>query len=65
MLEKNMKNLDLHDIALTKLTVFALTLFLIRVWPAAMDLVHSTHWGWFLGAGLLAMIRPTYRFYFK
>ncbi|MBT3404801.1 hypothetical protein HN832_02285 [archaeon] len=65
MFEKKMKNLDLHDIALTKLTVFALTLFLITVWPAALTLALSIHWGWFLGVGILAMLRPMYRFYLK
>jgi hypothetical protein len=64
MFEKQMKNLDLHDIALTKLTVFALTLFLITVWPAALNLALSIHWGWFLGLGILAGIRPIKRFYF-
>ena len=36
-----------------KLSSMAVILFLISVWPAAMDLVHSIHWGWFLGATIL------------
>lgn len=36
-----------------KLWGAAFILFLITAWPAAMDLVHSIHWGWFLGATIL------------
>ena len=43
----------------TKLSAMAFILFLITVWPAAMNLAQSIHWGWFLGAtivfGFLAM----------
>lgn len=42
-----------HPIVLTKLSLIALILFLITVWPALMNLVHSIHWGWFLGAFLV------------
>ncbi len=33
-----------------KLSAMAFILFLIQVWPAAMNLVRSIHWGWFLVA---------------
>ena len=65
MFKKNMKKLDLTDIALTKLTVLAGTMFLISILPSFANWVTSTHWGWFLGAAILLGIRPTYRFYFK
>jgi hypothetical protein len=40
-------------IVCVKLAAMAFILFLIQVWPAAMDLVHRIHWGWFLGAMVL------------
>jgi len=44
-----------------KLCAMAFILFVITAWPAAMNLVQSIHWGWFLGATivfwLLAMVR--------
>lgn len=39
-----------------KLSAMAFILFFIRVWPAAMSLVHRIHWGWFLGATVLFCI---------
>jgi hypothetical protein len=39
-----------------KLASMAFILFVITVWPAAMQLVHSVHWGWFLGAAVLFYI---------
>ena len=39
-----------------KLASMAFILFLITVWPAAMQLVHRIHWGWFLGATVLFMV---------
>jgi hypothetical protein len=38
---------------MVKLSAMAFILFLITVWPWAMDLVHSIHWGWFLGATIV------------
>ena len=38
---------------MVKLASMAFILFLITVWPAAMNLVHRIHWGWFLGATIL------------
>ena len=51
-----MKVCDTSDkckIACMKFASMAFILFLITVWPAAMDLVHKIHWGWFLGAMIL------------
>ncbi len=62
-LDKRVKKMDVHDIQLTKLATATFILFLITVWPAAHDLAMRVHWGWYLGIGLLAMIRPMKRFY--
>jgi hypothetical protein len=61
--DKKMKKLKTHDIALVKLSTAAFVLFVITVWPAAMDLVHSIHWGWFLAAFVIFAISPTVKFY--
>lgn len=58
MFKINLKKLDMWDIALIKLASVTGILFLITVWPAAMDLVHSIHWGWFLGAMIVFALRP-------
>jgi hypothetical protein len=58
MFEKIMKRLDVWDIALTKLAVAASVLFLINVWPAAMNWAQSIHWGWFLAVAFIAALRP-------
>ena len=56
--DPKVKKMDVHDIQLTKLSTAAFILFLITVWPAAMNLVHSIHWGWFLGAAVIFAFRP-------
>ena len=57
-IDKCMKNIRQCDVCLLKLASMAFILFLITVWPAAMELVHSIHWGWFLGATIVFMFRP-------
>jgi polyferredoxin len=59
----NLKKMDIWDIGLIKLAVASGAFFLITVWPAAMDLVHSIHWGWFLGAMVLFALRPWKRMF--
>ena len=44
---------DWHRIASLKLAAMGFILFLITAWPAAMNLVTSVHWGWFLAAWLI------------
>ena len=61
--DKCMKKLDKTDLYLIKLTSMAFILFLIRVWPAAMTLVHNIHWGWFLGATIVFMFRPFMKYW--
>jgi len=53
-----MKSLSVCDIWCIKASTAAFVLFLITVWPAAMNLVHSIHWGWFLAATIVFMWKP-------
>ena len=57
-MDKDVKQMDAVDIVLIKLAVAATVLFVITVWPAAMDLVHSISWKWFLAAAVIFAIRP-------
>jgi hypothetical protein len=61
MFKKQLKKLDIWDTTLMKLGAAAFVLFLITVWPALMDLVHQVHWGWFLAATIIFMLRPCIR----
>ena len=61
--DPKVKKMNYHDIQLTKISTAAFILFLITVWPAAMDLVHRIHWGWFLGVAILAALRPAKKFF--
>jgi hypothetical protein len=63
---KNMpKKMDVADIGLIKLSVAAAILFIVTIWSAAMDLVHSINAWWFLVAFVVFMARPFYRIYIK
>ena len=64
-LDKKVQRMDVHDVQLTKLSTAAFVLFLITVWPAAMDLVHNIHWGWFLGATIVFAWRPALKVFRK
>ena len=57
-MKKFIKKMDVWDFKLMKLSSMAFILFLITVWPGAMALVHKIHWGWFLGAMVLFMLKP-------
>lgn len=59
----NFKKMDIWDVGLIKLAAISGALFLITVWPAAMDLVHSIHWGWLLGAMVVFALRPFKKLY--
>ena len=61
--KRGLKKLDILDIALIKVSSMAFILFIITVWPAAMDLVNQIHWGWFLAAGVIFAARPFKRAY--
>jgi len=64
-LNKDVKKLDVWDIALTKLSVAAFVLFVITIWPAAMDWVHSVNTWYFLIAAVIFGARPLYRYWIK
>lgn len=62
---KQVKNLDVWDIALTKLTVFAAALWLVGFFPGFRAWVQWVpHWV-FLGVFVLALIRPMKKFFKK
>jgi len=65
MFKEKLKKMDTFDWVLMSLTSMALILFIITVWPAAMDLVHSIHWAWFLAATLILAARPKIKAWFK
>lgn len=64
-LNKGMKKIDVWDIGLIKWSVIAFVLFLIRIWPAAMNWVHSVNPWYFFVAFVVLVARPFYRYYLK
>jgi len=62
---KKIKNLDVFDIGLTKLSVAAAILFIITIWPQAMLWVKATNPWCFLIAFVIFAIRPVSRMFFK
>jgi hypothetical protein len=63
MFNKKVKNLDILDIALTKFAVVFGVLFLLAIWPAAMNWVKSVNPWYFLFVAIVAAARPLYRFF--
>ena len=61
--DKKIKNLDSLDMALTKLAVASFVLFILAIWPAAMNWVGSISPWNFCIAWILLAIRPLYRFF--
>lgn len=61
---KKFKKMDCGDVGLLKLGMVAAVLFLITVWPWLHTLVMSVHWGWYLGAMVLLLIRPMKKVWF-
>ena len=57
--------MDFWDVGLTKLSSVAFVLFVITIWPAAMDWVHSVNAWYFLIAFVIFAARPVYRVYLK
>ena len=62
---KNRKNMDAWDIALIKLCMVVLTLFVITAWAPAMDWVHSISPWYFFIAAVVIGARPFYRYYLR
>ena len=61
--DKKVKNLDMWDIGLTKLAVALGVIFLLAIWPAAMNWVKSVNPWYFLVVAIVFAIRPLYRFF--
>lgn len=64
-IDRNTKGVDSWNIYLIKLTVVAVVLFIITIWSAAMDLVHSVNPWYFFVAAIIFGDRPLYEFYLK
>lgn len=62
---KRIKRMDTWDFGLIKLSVAAFVLFVIRIWPAAMDWVNSVNPWIFFMAFVIFMISPFYKLYIK
>ena len=61
--DKKIKNWNAWDIALTKLSVAAFVLFVLAIWPVAMDWVRSVSPWYFLVAFVILAARPFYKFF--
>ncbi len=59
------KKMDSWDVVLSKLASAAFILFLITIWPTAMNLVKSVNPWIFLIALIIFTARPFYRVYFS
>ena len=62
-MNKNVKKMTVWDIGLTKLSVAAFVLFVITIWPAAMDWIHSVNPWYFLIAFVVFAIKPFSKFW--
>ena len=65
MIKDMIKNYDVLDMALIMLSSLVLGFFIITVPNPAnnvvMEWVHSVHWGWFLAAAIILVLRPKIR----
>jgi len=65
MFKNKIKKLGLLDIKLIQIGVVAFTLFVITIWPAAMNWVHSVNPWYFLIAMIVFMLRPAIKMLLK
>jgi uncharacterized protein YggT (Ycf19 family) len=63
--DEGVKNLDIFDIGLTKLTVLFGTLFLVSIFTGFASWVVETNEWYFFAAFIVFMIRPMYKFFMK
>jgi len=63
VLKKHLKNLDVFDMSLVKLSVAAFVLFLLKILPGFMNWLHNTNAWWFIGAFVIFAIRPIVRWF--
>jgi len=59
------KRMDSWDVVLSKLASVAFILFLVTIWPTAMNLVKSVSPWIFLVALIIFAARPVYRIYLR
>jgi len=64
-LNKKIKKMDIFDIGLIKLAVASGVLFLVTIWPAAMNWVISVNPWYFFAAFVIFAIRPVYRYWIE
>ena len=64
-LNKKIKKMDIFDIGLIKLAVASGVLFLVTIWPAAMNWVISVNPWYFFVAFVIFAIRPGYRYWME
>lgn len=64
-LNKGVKKMKWYDISLVKLSVAAAVLFVIGIWPTAMNWAQSVNPWYFLIACVVFAVRPVYMAYFK
>ena len=64
-MNKRIKKMDAWDVGLVKWSTAAFVLFIITIWPAAMNWVQSVNPWYFLIAFVIFAIRPFYRIYMK
>lgn len=60
-LNKSMKKMNVLDMSLTKIAVFAFALMLAKLW----DPILMLDWYWYAGIWVVAAIVPMYHFFKK
>lgn len=69
MFNEGIKKYDVWDIILIVLSSIAFAFFIIRIPDPAsnviMQWIHSVHWGWFLAAAIIFIIRPKMKMWKK
>ncbi len=63
--KKRIKRFDCRDMCLIKLSIAAFVLFILKIWPAAMNFTHNTNIWWFIAATIVFALRPLIRAYKK
>ena len=59
--DKKIKKFDTWDVGLIKFSVMAFVLFVLGIWPAAMNWVESVNPWYFFAAFVILAIRPFYK----
>ena len=60
-LNKMTKRMKWFDVSLVKLSSMAFILFVITLWPAALEFVLGISWGWWLAITIILALRPIKR----